>query len=45
MRRLHTKLPTTGTLLVSLGLLVFGNVVCFAIRPYYRPPNFGSSPL
>jgi hypothetical protein len=37
--------PPLGSLLVGLGLLVYGLAICFGIRPFYRPPNFGSSPL
>ncbi|GAA6040606.1 hypothetical protein JCM8097_008065 [Rhodosporidiobolus ruineniae] len=43
--RPHRLLPSLGTTLVSLGLLLFGCLVSFAIFPYYRPPNYGSSPL
>ena len=38
-------LPTLGTVLVTIAFTIFSFAVCFGIRPYYRPPNFGSSPL
>ncbi|GAA5933688.1 hypothetical protein JCM10213_008567 [Rhodosporidiobolus nylandii] len=38
-------LPPLGTTLVTLALSVFTLSFCFGICPYYRPPNFGSSPL
>ncbi|GAA6040612.1 hypothetical protein JCM8097_008068 [Rhodosporidiobolus ruineniae] len=43
--RPHTLLPTLGTTLVSLALLLFACLVTFAIHPYYLPPNFGSPGL
>ncbi|GAA5828049.1 hypothetical protein JCM11251_005710 [Rhodosporidiobolus azoricus] len=45
MPRPDSRLPVVGAQLVSLGLLLSCCVVCFAIFPYYRPPNFGSAPL
>ncbi|GAA5893149.1 hypothetical protein JCM6882_003898 [Rhodosporidiobolus microsporus] len=45
MARPDSRFPAVGTLLISSGLLLFGLVICFAIFPYYRPPNYGSSPL
>ncbi|GAA6008891.1 uncharacterized protein JCM10292_002636 [Rhodotorula paludigena] len=38
-------IPSFGVVLVSLAFTLFSFAVCFGIRPYYRPPNFGSSPL
>ncbi|GAA5908146.1 hypothetical protein JCM5296_000515 [Sporobolomyces johnsonii] len=43
--RFGRYLPPLGSVLVYIGLGIFGLAVCFGIRPYYRPPNFGSSPL
>lgn len=38
-------IPPLGSVVVGLGLMLFGLTVTFAIRPYYRPPNYGSPPL
>ncbi|GAA5905359.1 hypothetical protein JCM8208_003830 [Rhodotorula glutinis] len=38
-------LPTLGIILVTVAFTIFSFAVCFGIRPFYRPPNFGSSPL
>ncbi|GAA5849470.1 hypothetical protein JCM9279_000912 [Rhodotorula babjevae] len=38
-------LPALGAILVTVVFTVFSFAVCFAVRPFYRPPNFGSSPL
>ncbi|GEM09000.1 ferric-chelate reductase [Rhodotorula toruloides] len=37
--------PEIGVVLLAAVFTAFSFAVCFGIRPYYRPPNFGSSPL
>ncbi|BGP45718.1 hypothetical protein JCM10450v2_001548 [Rhodotorula kratochvilovae] len=43
--RLSRFVPTLGVSLLTLAFTVFSFAICFGIYPYYRPPNFGSSPL
>ncbi|KAH9449898.1 hypothetical protein MJO29_014006 [Puccinia striiformis f. sp. tritici] len=38
-------IPSLGPSILLFGFTVFSTLVCFARRPYYRPPNYGSSPL
>lgn len=39
------SIPPLGPSFLLFGFLLFSTLVCFLRRPYYRPPNFGSSPL
>lgn len=43
--RPHRLIPPLGSILAGVALSIFGLAVTFAIRPYYRPPNYGSPPL
>ncbi|KPV77158.1 uncharacterized protein RHOBADRAFT_49412 [Rhodotorula graminis WP1] len=43
--RPYKFLPTLGTIIVTVAFTIFSFVVCFGIQPFYRPRNFGSSPL
>ncbi|GAA6054893.1 hypothetical protein JCM3770_004271 [Rhodotorula araucariae] len=43
--RVSRFLPPLGVALITLAFTVFSFALCFGIHPYYRPPNFGSSPL
>ncbi|EFP91174.2 uncharacterized protein PGTG_16919 [Puccinia graminis f. sp. tritici CRL 75-36-700-3] len=38
-------IPPLGPSFLLFGFLLFSTLVCFLRRPYYRPPNYGSSPL
>ncbi|KAI8455382.1 ferric reductase like transmembrane component-domain-containing protein, partial [Phakopsora pachyrhizi] len=38
-------IPAVGPSFLIFGFLIFSIAVCFLRRPYYRPPNFGNSPL
>ncbi|MBW0513365.1 hypothetical protein O181_053080 [Austropuccinia psidii MF-1] len=38
-------IPSFGSFFLLFGFLLFSILVCFSRRPYYRPPNYGSSPL
>ncbi|KAG0151250.1 hypothetical protein CROQUDRAFT_712987 [Cronartium quercuum f. sp. fusiforme G11] len=38
-------LPAAGPGFLLLGFLLFSNIICFSRRPYYRPPNYGTSVL
>ncbi|CDR36322.1 hypothetical protein NBRC10512_003915 [Rhodotorula toruloides] len=44
-RKISGLLPEVGVVLLATVFAAFSLAVCFGIRPYYRPPNFGSSPL
>lgn len=44
-RKIVDSLPEVGIVLLALAFAAFSLAVCFGIRSYYRPPNFGSSPL
>ncbi|BGO98213.1 hypothetical protein NBRC10513v2_001382 [Rhodotorula toruloides] len=44
-RKISGFVPEVGVVLLAAVFAVFSLAVCFGIRPYYRPPNFGSSPL
>lgn len=44
-RKVVDSVPEVGIVLLALAFAAFSLAVCFGIRPYYRPPNFGSSPL
>ncbi|KAF8909688.1 ferric reductase like transmembrane component-domain-containing protein [Gymnopilus junonius] len=43
--QIHSYLPTNGTALFLAIAWSFMSAYCWGIRPYYRPPNYGSSPL
>lgn len=38
-------IPATGPSILLFLFLLFTNLICFIPRPYYRPPNYGSSVL
>ncbi|BGP29757.1 hypothetical protein JCM10296v2_001502 [Rhodotorula toruloides] len=44
-RKVSEFVPEIGVVLLAAVFAAFSLAVCFGIRPYYRPPNFGSSPL
>ena len=43
--QIHPLLPTNGTFAFILITFIFTMVLTWGIRPYYRPPNWGSAPL
>ncbi|KAH9814963.1 hypothetical protein DFH28DRAFT_894092 [Melampsora americana] len=42
---LNGLMPATGPSILLFLFLLFTNLICFIPRPYYRPPNYGSSVL
>lgn len=38
-------IPPLGPSFLLFGFLLYSTSVCFLRRPFYRPPNYGSSPL
>lgn len=39
------SIPPLGPSILLFGFFVYSTLVCFLRRPFYRPPNYGSSPL
>ncbi|KAM0749466.1 hypothetical protein T439DRAFT_357804 [Meredithblackwellia eburnea MCA 4105] len=42
---LGIRTPPLGVCLLLLSFFVFSNIMVWGVRPYYRPPNWGSPPL